>query len=851
MKSIFLNSLRTLVVAFAFAGASIAVAKDAPVAAMPEAHFEFLSNYCLDCHDSLTEKGEVNLEDLSFELNSHEAAETWQKVLNVMNSGEMPPEDKTQPEAGEKTEFLDDLSHQLVLARKILSDSGGVITMRRLNRREYENTLEELLGMQIDAEGLPTDATPGTFDTVGSGLFFSSDQFEQYFAIAKEALTSAILHRDQSTPKKVRQESELQTGKYIKFNINRYTENKDRAEMWLAAPDRSAIKDGFADVQDATKWVNRYNERVPPYEFYQTLPETKTGVPLVGFFDGFLSDRITIPEGAPPGDYVIRARVGRLAEATEDRQYLELGLISDGGRGAEMSVLDHRKISGTFEEPEIIECKITVTPTSSRNVVLRERAHNSRLAVRDIVRDVKAPEDLVYPAALWIDWMEWEGPVIDKEKAPVRGRVFGEIDLSSADDSVAREVIQRFATRAFRIVEPEEALLEKLLGLYRERRAEGADFETALIQPLAAILASPQFLYLTEPKTEPGKRELTDQELAVRLSYFLWSSSPDEQLYSLARESKLKEPATLQKEVDRMLSDPKAMHFISGFTGQWLHMDRLDFFQFNSRLYPDFDDSGKNSARGEVFHTLQMLLDENLSIGNLLKSDFVVIDDLLADYYGIDGVKGDHFRKVPVPDDSPRGGLLGTAAVLAMGSDGERSSPVERGAWIMRYLLHDPPPPAPANVPQLSRLAGKPLPARELQKAHQEQPQCAQCHRKIDPLGFGLENFDAAGIWRTEERIPATKEDGEDTFAPIDPAGTMLDKTPFNDYFEMRDRIAEKEDDFARGLTEALIAYGLGRPYGFTDFDLSEEILEKAKAEEYQARAFIHALVQSKPFQQK
>ncbi len=182
----------------------------------------------------------------------------------------------------------------------------------------------------------------------------------------------------------------------------------------------------------------------------------------------------------------------------------------------------------------------------------------------------------------------------------------------------------------------------------------------------------------------------------MRLSYFLWSSPPDQQLYNIARKGDLNRPKVLQQETERMLSDPRAMEFISAFTEQWLHMDRLDFFQFNFLRYPDFDDSGKNSARKEIFYTLKTLFDENLSVERLLKSDFVVIDDLLADHYGIDGVDGNQFRKVLLPAGSPRGGLLGTAAVLAMGSAGERSSPVERGSWMMRKLLNDPPPPAPA-----------------------------------------------------------------------------------------------------------------------------------------------------------
>ena len=236
----------------------------------------------------------------------------------------------------------------------------------------------------------------------------------------------------------------------------------------------------------------------------------------------------------------------------------------------------------------------------------------------------------------------------------------------------------------------------------------------------------------------------------------------------------------------------------------------------------------------------------------------MVVNNLLAGYYGIDGVEGEGFRRVRVPRGLPRGGLLGMTAVMAMGSDGERSSPVERGAWILRSLLNDAPPPAPANVPQLSRLHDLILSAREMQQFHQEEPQCAQCHRKIDPLGFGLENFNAVGLWREAEvfEIPvARKEKGkkEPVFKtiPIDPSGTMPDGAAFSGFFELRDRIAEREDAFARGFTENLIEYALGRPYSFVDYNMADDIMARAKKKDYAMSEFLLGVVQSDRFKLK
>jgi len=417
----------------------------------------------------------------------------------------------------------------------------------------------------------------------------------------------------------------------------------------------------------------------------------------------------------------------------------------------------------------------------------------------------------------------------------------------------ARSILKQFAERAFRSKHPSNTYLDRLEKLYVEERKSGLNFKRALVTPMAVILASPSFLYLQEPNDSSHRRVLTDQELAVRLSYLLWSSPPDQRLLYLASKGKLRKPAILKEETDRLLADPRSMKFVRSFTHQWLQMERLDFFQFNYLLYPQFDESLKMAAREEVFQTFDSLLRNNESLGQLIKSDHIVINEILADYYGLSGVSGNEFQRVPLPPTSPRGGLLGMAAILAMGSDGERASPVERGAWVLRKVLHNPPPPAPANVPQLSRLTEKLLSVRDLQSAHMEEPQCAQCHRKIDPIGFGLHNFDATGQWRDKETVSliANKKVRRTKTHVIDPSGNLPNGDTFADFFELRDQIAKQEQNFARGFSESLIEYGLGRPYGFSDRMLADEILIEAEAQGNQISAFIHALVQSKAFRQK
>ena len=309
--------------------------------------------------------------------------------------------------------------------------------------------------------------------------------------------------------------------------------------------------------------------------------------------------------------------------------------------------------------------------------------------------------------------------------------------------------------------------------------------------------------------------------------------------------------------MSRLIADPRSDNFVAGFVHQWLDMQRLDLFQFDVKLYRDFDESTRAATREEVYQSFAHLLrnSEDGSIGKLLKSDYVFVNGLLATYYGIEGVSGDEFRKIKLPAGSPRGGLLGMAAIHAMGSDGVVSSPVERGAWVLRHLLNDPPPPAPPNVPQISRLEGQVLTSRERLLAHQEEAQCASCHRKIDPIGFGLENFNAAGKWRTEDSYQMKDERGRGVGGrktwTIDASGAFHNGPKFSDYFQLRELIANREQDFARGLTEHLVEYALGRPFGFTDDDLANEIVSSARSEGFSVSEFIHALVQSKPFQAK
>jgi hypothetical protein len=841
------------------------VADDIPRVVMPKHHVSFFKNHCLDCHDAATEEGSVNLEDISFDLGTIKTAEAWQKVLNVINSGEMPPKDEQQPTGEDKAAFLEALSKQLVAARKLHSDSGGKITMRRLNRREYENSIQALLGVRIDAADLPSDANSGGFDTAGGSLFFSSDQFEQYLKLAGKALDQAIVTGPKPETKTVRIEAEEAANWRVRIRFSYYKGGYTNWKQWQASKGKPPTDFGFADERHADFRKRNWDRQAPSWADYMSREETLTGALLtVGGANPQVG--LAIPDAAPPGKYRVRASVGLVGRPKPSETFVEVGFRGER-IDASIGLIGCQQVRASIRKPEVIQFDVDIPdlkkPQSvdvgvntgkrvvigERVIAFRQRQFNTRGAAVSRHEDSINKTGFGIEPTLWIDWVEWEGPLLEQWPPVAHEDIFfGGVDRAK-NDTYAKDIIQRFATRAFRVKEPDPEFVDRLVTLFQEQKASGNGFEEALKLPLSIVLASPGFLYLREPSEQAEqKRDLSNGELAVRLSYFLWSAPPDKELREAAENGELATTAGLAKQTNRLLADDRAMDFVAGFTHQWLDMERLDFFQFNDKLYPDFDDSVKVAARQEVYQTIFNLIRLKKPIGELLKSDTIVINDLLADYYGIAKVFGSRFREVKVSEQLPRGGLLGMTAILAMGSDGERSSPVERGAWVLRKLLNDPPPPAPANVPQLSRHEGKLLPARKLLEAHMEEAQCSQCHRKIDPIGYGLEHFNAVGHWRETELVTAGRKTKQHA---IDDSGTMPDGVGFDGFYELRNRIAEREKNFARGFVEHLVEYALGRPYGFTDQELGDAIIARGESNGRKINAYIHALVQSKSFQRK
>ena len=889
---------------FCLFSSPILLISSTPKAAFPEKHFDFLEKYCLDCHDADTQKGKVNLEDLPFQISTLPTAELWQQVLTSINSGEMPPEDKKQPEGEEKADFLDGLANTMVVARKALSDSGGKITMRRLNRREYQNTVKVLTGTTVDVKILPTDESPGSFDTFGSSQYISSDQFEEYLKLGRAAIDEMFARQlpKSQKPKAYRVEPE----KVFNPEIDQFIKNKEETyaqfRKWqkvvdelAKAPENQAIVEGiyknstrkkgygpeYALYENAHKLKGAPNHKdfgfsqawhplrtyrfiltqkdLALYKHFASLPHRDQGAYLmVGKGYG----RVDVgSEDLPPGRYTLRVRAAAVDGIPAHRSFIDIGhpQIVTGWQFGLLPgpPIATRQVTGTMANPQIIEVLLEVGLNTTKEFGVQEKQHNDNIkAAVGTIGQYARENGYGIPPAIWIDWIELEGPHRPAHSQSAQMDWWVEESAGMKEIDRVRKILGQFAHKAFRGLAPSEDYMDGLVNIFKKERSSGDGFEMAIRKPLSIILASPGFLYLNEPSREGLRRTLTDRELAVRLAYFLWSAPPDEQLLTLAGKNQLHEPAVLRQQVNRLLADSRSDEFVSGFLHQWLDMERLDFFQFDTTLYREFDDATRTASRREVYESFAYLMrhPSEGQIGKLLNSDYVIINSLLASYYGIKGVTGDEFRKVSLPKNSPRGGLLGMAAIHAMGSDGIVSSPVERGAWVLRHILNEPPPPAPPNVPQLSAVKGENLSTRQKLMAHQEQPQCATCHRKIDPIGFGLENFDPIGKWRQLEYTvagSAKRKVKKGAGRKIDPSGAFHMGPAFADYFAMRELIAEREEDFAEGFTEHLVAYALGRPVGFTDQDLVSQILAAAKSEEFKVNAFILALVNTAQFQQK
>ena len=805
----------------------------------------FIKQNCIQCHGSKRQKGDLRLDTLPNDFLDPATAKKWAEVLNTVNSHEMPPEDEGQPTPESAGKFTDWLTVEHGRAERSKRDSG--LLMRRINRAEYNCTIRDLVGVDFSPAGtFPEDAPAGGFDNIAEALTISPLQLELYYSAARRILDRAIVEGDQPPPLKWHFEPEEHNDGSDGARVKRDGRNVKVSK----GPD--PVESGFTVIHHAG-----WNNVVAIKDF--TLPH-----------EGEYIIRFRAAGRVPNRQQVIEAATAvlgrRLAEKTTkgpskyyqaihdaDLEHVKTHRMYNYGPprvkvttliGGVPKVVAEIDIDATEEQPGIYE--IPVAMTRQKTSFQLEYSYSIPTLIE---RDWQVKRDFPVPLLL-IDWVELESRNHAVWPPEHHRKLVG--DAGNADEiDRARKILARFMPRAFRrLVTPQE--IESRLQLFKDVRPFKPSFNEAIKVPLASVLTSPKFLFLVEPSAGGDDRSLTTFELATRLSYFLWSSMPDETLFRLASSGELRKPGVLAAQVDRMLADPKSEALVTNFAAQWLGLRKVGSNPPVNSKYPEYDRHLEVSmvAESEAFY--REILQHHLDVRNYNKSDFVTINERLARFYGIPGVRGDHFRRLPAPPESHRGGIVTQASIHTITSNGTRTSPVSRGVWVLKTMLNTDPGLPVANAGEIgSKVPGiDKATVRQRLSIHRELASCARCHDKIDPLGFALENFDATGEWRERE---ATAWNGRPDLKdpPIDASATMPDGTEFVGARGLQEELLKQQDRFLTGLSAKLHTYALGRELGFSDQPMVDAGAAAMKKHNYTLRSLIHAIVTSESFSSK
>ena len=763
---------------------------------------EFLTENCRKCHSGDTPKGEFAISSLSENFVDAQNLERWQSVLEHLSNKTMPPESEVQPSADETQSVTTWITEQLTDAEMLRRNEEGRVVMRRLNRAEYANTIRDLLGVEVDlTDLLPLETSTNGFDNNADLLHTSSYLLQNYLDAAERALDEAIANEPEPWILKKR------------FDIREEKSVRPTGSVYRHTDDGVAI---FATWESANIRVTMWN--------FRSHVRGKYRFRICGY--GFQSD-------GKPIDF--RVTAGTLKEVTEER------------------LVDYYSVPA--DTPTVIEFTEQLEP-ENRIRILAEGLPALPPAVEKIGADKYTGPGLV------IQWVDIEGPILESWPPPSHKRIFGELDreriskdrfevVSDSPKADAERILTEFARRAFRR-EVTDQDVEPFLKRTLQQLAAGSSFEQSVRVGLKGILVSPDFLFLREKGPT-----LSDEQLASRLSYFLWSSMPDEELSQLAKSGNLREPETLRRQVERLLRDPKARSFNTNFTGQWLSLRAIDATLPDRTLYPEFDDILKTSMLKETSLFFDEVLAQDLPLTNFVSSDFTFLNARLAKHYRIDGVEGMEMQKVTLPPESHRGGLLTMGSILKVTANGTTTSPIIRGSWVLERILGTPPPRPPNNIEAIEPDIRGATTIREQLEKHRSVESCASCHRLIDPPGFALESFDVIGGWRDHYR--ATGEPREVNGRrrrvwdgpPVDPADTLINGRSFSNIDEYKELLLEDPDQLARNLARQLLSYGTGAVPSLGDEEKVEQIVSRVREQNYGFRSLIHEVVQSELFQSK
>ncbi len=764
-----------------------------------------LKTYCVSCHSGTKPKGELDIVALAQDLTDNGAfaknSERWKNVYERLADATMPPAGKLKPTAAERDSVLAWIGPGVLAGSAQKTATEGRARLRRLNRVEYANTLRDLLGAEVDIELLPEDGVAGGFDNVDLALDVSTALLERYL----EAVDAAL---DQAFMKGLKPESK--------------TVHLDVPAIGKLPPTR-----GLKNVPRFGKFAQLRDDEV----VFQTYNASN----LV-FYEADMRDK-------KPGVYkfrisarAVRNGAGMTALAFTQRQTIQ---------GAFTRVIGAFDVADT---PTVVEIPIFLNQFESLQVVPYGLPRLNE----------KSPADYEGPGFA-VQWIERIGPLVESWPPAATMRLLNGVDLATGTFDDAQTILRQFAARAFRRPVT-EAELAPYFGLVQAKLDDGGTFEAALRVGLTGVLCSPDFLYLS---TTPGR--LNDFDLAARLSYFLWSTLPDDALIAVAAAGELGNTEVLRQQVEGMLRDPKAQAFTENFTGQWLSLRKLTDTKPDPRVYPEFDELLELSLPQETHRFFDEILREDRSVLEFVHSDWSMLNERLATLYGIPGVKGYTIRKVPLPADSHRGGVMTQAAVLKVTANGTNTSPVVRGAWVLDRILGTPAPPPPKDIPAIEPDIRGATTLREQLAKHKQIESCAACHVQIDPPGNALENFDVIGGWRENYRRNVSLGGKERMMVPLGHGGSavvgvgpkvdagdeLADGAKFDDVDGFKRLVLRQPESFIRGFTEKLLAYATGHAVEFADRGAVDTIVSEANAKQYGFRTLLHAIVQSETFRNK
>lgn len=767
-----------------------------------------LTRHCVACHSGDKPKGKLRLDNLTLDLADAAARDHWAAVVERLESGEMPPKDQPRPPEKDVEALIGWLTPRVSAAETAARTAQGRVVLRRLNRVEYENTVCDLLGIKVNLKDqLPEDGSADGFDNAGAAHHTSSFLMEKYLEAAETALNMAIANRPKPPPSVAKRYSmkDMHPVKSSTEDVYRF------------------LKDGEVVCFCSSEWHNvwvsefypsnagRYRFRISASGFQSldkplTFRVTQTGSALmgknglVGYFD------------APPDKPTVFEFVRHMEPRTT------ISMLPYGLQGAN-----------------------TVKQTGG------EDWNGPGLAIQYV--EIEGPLNEIWPPASHRGIF---GEMLQKTAKPDN---YGErVEVASDQPLVdAERILKTFARRAFRRTVTAEDVAP-FVAIVQAKLDGGYTFELAMRAALKGVLISPEFLFLREL---PGK--LDDFSLASRLSYFFWSTMPDEELFKLAEEGKLGQPDVLRQQVERLLTDPKAVALTENFVGQWMGLRDIDATEPSHIVYPEFDHLLKVSMIRETELFFEEVLKNDLSLTNFVASDFTMLNGRLAKHYGITGVDGWEFHKTMLPPNSHRGGMITMASVLKVTSNGTTTSPVMRGAWVLNRILGTPPPPPPDNVSAIDPDIRGATTIREQLAKHRSVESCGICHRKIDPPGFALESFDCIGGWRDNYRVTGNGEsvvvDGRrmpyHKGKKVDPSDVTEDGQPFQNIDEFRLLLLRDKDQLARALTTKLLTYSTGGAPTKADRPEIEAIVARIKEKGYGLRTLVHEIVQSASFQNK